>query len=540
MQNAHYHCFENTYRSNENKYIKINDMKKQIILLITLPVIVCILFSCTSRQTEKTFIPEKFILTKTELLDKIKGGWAGQTLGVTYGGPTEFRYLGIIIPDSVEIPWPVSGYCKWWFDNKPGLFDDIYMDLTFVEVFKKYGIDAPVDSFALAFAHAKYPLWHANQAARYNILNGIMPPESGHWKNNPHADDIDFQIESDFAGLMSPGMPVAASEICDKIGHIMNYGDGWYGGVYVSAMYSLAFITEDIDLIVREALKILPEESDFHACMTDVINWSEHYEDWKDAWQEIQDKWGDDRTCPNTYSNPSNIEAKLNCAYILMGLLYGKGDMGKTTDISTRCGQDSDCNPSNAAGILGTAIGYSSIPDHWLNNVKEVEDEIFPFTSLSLNDTYHLSMKHALEMIERNGGKVDGEKVVIKCQYPVPVRYEKSFEGIVPVKKERINKPLTDKGFTYNFEGTGILISAQHPKWWESTGDYIADIEVLIDGELDELIRFPANHMVRKLDLYWNFELPEGPHTMELKLLNPDKENVFDLTFVIVYDKSED
>ncbi len=58
----------------------------------------------------------------------------------------------------------------------PDLYDDIYMDLTFVDVFEKYGIDAPVDSFANAFAYADYNLWHANQAARYNILHGIPAP----------------------------------------------------------------------------------------------------------------------------------------------------------------------------------------------------------------------------------------------------------------------------------------------------------------------------------------------------------------------------
>ncbi|MEA1996960.1 MAG: ADP-ribosylglycohydrolase family protein, partial [Gemmatimonadota bacterium] len=31
--------------------------------------------------------------------DKIKGGWVGQTVGVTYGLPTEFRWLGTMIPD---------------------------------------------------------------------------------------------------------------------------------------------------------------------------------------------------------------------------------------------------------------------------------------------------------------------------------------------------------------------------------------------------------------------------------------------------------
>ena len=133
--------------------------------------------------------------------------------------------------------------------NNPGLYDDLYMDLTFVDVFEKYGLDAPVDSFANAFATCRLYAWHANQAGRYNILHGIKAPASGYWKNNPHADCIDYQIESDFAGLMSPGCPIQLLPFSDKIGHIMNYGDGWYGGVFVGAMYSLAFDSSDINYI---------------------------------------------------------------------------------------------------------------------------------------------------------------------------------------------------------------------------------------------------------------------------------------------------
>lgn len=62
------------------------------------------------------------------------------------------------------------------------MYDDVYMDLTFLEVMQEEGINAPAESFAKAFANADYKLWHANQAARYNILHGIMPPASGHWK----------------------------------------------------------------------------------------------------------------------------------------------------------------------------------------------------------------------------------------------------------------------------------------------------------------------------------------------------------------------
>ena len=106
----------------------------------------------------KEELPKEFTITKEKLLDKIKGGWAGQTIGCTYGGPTEFKYNGTMIQDYVPIEWP-KGYIKWWYDTFPGLYDDVYMDLTFVDVFDRLGLDAPADSFAMAFATAGYTLY---------------------------------------------------------------------------------------------------------------------------------------------------------------------------------------------------------------------------------------------------------------------------------------------------------------------------------------------------------------------------------------------
>lgn len=141
--------------------------------------------SCAGTQ-----LPSEITLSKAELQDKIMGAWAGQTIGCTYGGPTEFRYSGTMINDNIPIEWP-DGYIKWYHDNFPGLYDDIYMDLTFVDVFDKEGLDAPIESFEKAFSQAEYMLWHANQQARYNIRQGITGRAAGHWENNPHADDID-------------------------------------------------------------------------------------------------------------------------------------------------------------------------------------------------------------------------------------------------------------------------------------------------------------------------------------------------------------
>ncbi len=133
------------------------------------------LAGCNSR----TAIPYGGTVTLSEevLRDKIKGGWAGQTIGCTFGGPTEFKYKGGIIHDEVQFVW-YDDYAWDTFMEDPGLYDDVYMDLTFVEVMARDGIDAPAENYALAFANADYKLWHANQAARYNILHGIMPPAS--------------------------------------------------------------------------------------------------------------------------------------------------------------------------------------------------------------------------------------------------------------------------------------------------------------------------------------------------------------------------
>jgi ADP-ribosylglycohydrolase len=472
-------------------------------------------------------------MSKETLQDKIKGGWAGQTIGCTFGGPTEFKFRGTFILDYQPIPW-YDGYMKWYYDNAPGLYDDIYMDLTFVDVFDKEGLDAPASSFAKAFANAGYMLWHANQAARYNILNGIMPPESGHWINNPHADDIDFQIEADFAGLMSPGMVNTSAEICDKIGHIMNYGDGWYGGVYVAAMYALAFISDDVNYVVEEALKAIPEQSEYAQCMKDVIRWHKEYPtDWKSTWFNVQRKWAQDVGCPDGVFDSFDIDAKINSAWILVGLLYGEKDYGKTVSIAARCGDDSDCNPASAGGILGTMLGYKNLPAYWKMGLAEVEPVDFKYTTISLNDVYDMSFRHALEVIKRNNGSVKENEVTISTQDIKPVKLEIGFQGHYPVLRKRLRLDTTDKA-SVDFTGIGFAITGRAEK--KGDEDYTLQVEVTIDGKVVETTNLPTNYTTRKYTPFWKYQLPRGKHEVMFKILNPSEKAHMILEDLIVYD----
>jgi hypothetical protein len=54
-----------------------------------------------------------------------------------------------------------------------------------------------------------------------NIRKGILPPQSGSPRSNLHADDIDFQIESDVFGMIASGMPQVSNRFDDRMGHII-------------------------------------------------------------------------------------------------------------------------------------------------------------------------------------------------------------------------------------------------------------------------------------------------------------------------------
>jgi hypothetical protein len=407
--------------------------------------------------------------------------------------------------------------------------------------FEKEGLDAPASSHAQAFAYADYMLWHANQAARYNIMNGLEPPASGHWENNPHADDIDFQIEADFAGLMNPGMVNSSSEVCDRVGHIMNYGDGWYGGVYVAAMYALSFWSDDVEFIVRESLKSIPEQSQFYQCINDVIGWYEaNPDDWKQTWFEAERKWSSDIGCPDGVYVPFNIDAKINAAYIVIGLLYGEGDFGKTVDISTRCGQDSDCNPASAGGILGTILGYDGIPEYWKQGLDRVEDMDFKYTTISLNDTYDMGYRQAVEMVKRNGGEEVEGGWKIQVEEPVPVKFEKAFEGHYPV--ERIRSRWSSKALTaghtehsFAFSGKGFVLKGAARKQAGVQEDMNLELEVYIDGALHEVAVMPTGYQGRRHEVTWKYNLEDGDHQVRVLWKNPSEAYRLDLGDVIVY-----
>jgi hypothetical protein len=469
--------------------------------MILLSVLILITVSCDNSSGEfRSITPEV-------LKDKIAGGWAGKMIGVTYGAPTEFRAQGKTYTDSIN--WKPS-------DIRGSMWqDDIYVQLTFLMSMDKYGIDAPAKKIQEMFAKAGYPLWHANMQARKNYYDSIFAPLSGSPEYNIHADDIDFQIEADYIGFMCPGMPRTASEIAEKTGHIMNYGDGVYGGIFVAALYSEAFFETDIQKIINNALKSIPTESDYSKIVSDVVTLHQQFPDnWERSWKELEDKWGDVDICGA--GSPFNIDAKLNGAYIVMGLLYGEGDPLKTLEVTTRSGQDSDCNPSTAMAVLGVIKGFSCLPENMQEGVKNVGDSVFIYTSYSFNSAVSSTYKYALDLIAKNGGKVSGKKIWIKTQMPIEPDLEVSFPDVVFAEKISIfdQKAWAFRGKWRTLETKyGNQQSVKQSMFAENPGD---ELEIAFNGTGISLVGnlfqdggkadvYVDGALHRSIDTFYNF-----------------------------------
>lgn len=332
--------------------------------------------------------------------DKMKAAWLGQMAGVAWGAPTEFHFNGRMVPEDKVPAW------KPEMINDAFGQDDIYVELTFIESMNRYGYDVDIRQAGIDFANTTYALWHANYRGRTNLRAGIAPPDCSHPIFNPCSDDIDYQIDSDYSGIISPGLPQSAIRLGEKFGRLVNYGDGMYAGQFIGAMYAEAYFESDPEQIVRRALKAIPAGSLYAQMVRDMLAWhKENPKDFTAAWEKVQAKY-----CQGPYCSeqgcPILITAVANGAMTLLGVLWGERDLDKTIIYSMRGGYDSDCNPSSAAGVLFATYGMKALPAKFVSALSTTN--VFSHTDgYTFDKLASISEKLAREAVVKNGGRIE-------------------------------------------------------------------------------------------------------------------------------------
>ena len=489
------------------------------------------------------------------LRDKIAGAWIGQMVGNIYGLPFENKFVDEPASES-RFPF---GYTKNIDKLKKydGAFsdDDTDVEYIYLTLMEKYGIDPTYAQMRQGWMHhIRDRVWLANRAALGLMHLGYTPPFTGRQDLNPHWYQIDPQLINEIWAYTAPGMPAYAVGKSDWAARITS--DSWavQPTALYGAMYAEAFFEKDVKKLIEKGLKYLPENDRYTLGVKKCLDIFRQYpNDWVKARQIIADEY---------YMNEDPMtktiwNADLNGLMGILAMLYGNGDFTETLDIAARCGQDADCNPATAGGVLGVMKGYDGIPAFWLDPLKEVEDLNFEGTDMSLASSYRMSFNQALQLITKNGGERPADKVVIPTAAPAVLPLEQNFTNTYPLVRERFDA-FFDKEFEFSFTGNGFVIwgnicclrhinkdyinrvSTRHIGsevfgLAEPDDKYVANVEVWIDGKLDHVARMPMRNTDRRVEPAWKYLLPEGHHTVRLVWTNPNKEYTIRINDIMFY-----
>jgi len=204
--------------------------------------------------------------------------------------------------------------------------------------------------------------------AYMNLRNGIVAPRSGSVKQNGAAvaEQIGGQIFIDTWGLVVPGNPALAAQYAEKAASVSHGGNGIYGGMFIAACISSAFVEKDIEAIIKAGLSVIPDDCEYASMTRNLMAyWIRQPESWRDAFLWVKDHYGYDRY-------PGVCHIIPNSAVIVLSLLYGQGDFSKTLNICNMCGWDTDCNVGNIGTIMGVRNGLEEIDyEKWRKPIND-------------------------------------------------------------------------------------------------------------------------------------------------------------------------
>ena len=474
-------------------------------------------------------------LSLDDYRDKMKAAWVGQMVGVSWGQPTEFKWNDAIIPADKVPEWASDFPLRMAYGN-----DDLYVEMTFLKTLEDHGLDASIRQAGIDFANSEYKLWCANRAGRNNLRRGIAPPDCSHPRFNKCPNDIDYQIEADYAGIISPGCPQEAIRLGNVFGRLMNYGDGVWAGQFIGALYAEAFFTDNVDALLDAGLAAIPAESDYAQMVRNVRAWHrENPKDWTACWEKIRAAYSK-RFNKELRDSNGGIDVRLNGACIVLGLLYGEGDLDKSMVLSMRCGWDSDCNPSNVGGILMTARGFKALPPKYVEKLDYARK--FSYTAYDLPSLFAVCEKLARQVVVRHGGRVekgaDGvERFVIPVKKPVPDPFVPSWKA-PPAKGERFTESeyakqrfrfsLPDPDKVYDPDPTIRVqktLDALFPGWQTSTNapDMTPGLVEELETSKGTVLGFVRTHPPKKgeaVTLSRTCAVPNGNPTLHFAVAN--------------------
>ena len=125
-------------------------------------------------------------------------------------------------------------------------------------------------------------------------------------------------------------------------------------------------------------------------------------------------------------------------------------------------------------------------------------------------------------------------EVTIKYQKPKAVRYEVSFPNLKPKGRQEIKAQLDAQPLTFKAHCASIVVNGTVSC---KDKNYVAELEVIVDGKKKEKVLMPALYRLRRLDVYWDYDLKPGEHTFSIQWLNPREDATVKVPDAVLYER---
>lgn len=206
--------------------------------------------------------------------------------------------------------------------------------------------------------------------AYMNLRRGVKAPRSGSIEENGKtaAEQIGGQIFVDTWGLICPGDPARAADLAAAAASVSHGGSGVDGARFMAACVAAAYTASSLDEVLDAGLRFLPEKCDYRRVVETVR-----------AYHRAHPAEADFRACREMIARefsdeeyPGGYHIVPNAGICILAMLYGKGELGRSIEISVMCGYDTDCNASNIARSSVCSAGLGGVPERYRRPINDL------------------------------------------------------------------------------------------------------------------------------------------------------------------------
>jgi len=330
-------------------------------------------------------------VTSSELYERVHGAWLGRVAGCVLGKPLQ---LGLSKSKVIQYlhqanSYPLRNYVPrlvpppTGFEFKPeaeGSFlgevhgapydDDTDYTILSLVLLETYGFEFKTIDVATEWLRriAYYCTYTSERTVYRNLVWNVHPEEAAAYVN-PDREFVGARTRADLYGYIAPGKPELAATLAYRDAALSHTKNGLYSAMFMAAALAWSFVTDDLQEIIEVGLSEIPARCRLAEAVRDVLELCQQCDDWELAYERLILKYG-------AYAPIHSIN---NTIWMLLALLYARGDFDRALGTAVACGMDTGSNAASTGSIMGLICGSSQIPSHW---------------TAPLNDTLHTALSH--------------------------------------------------------------------------------------------------------------------------------------------------